>query len=346
MARLTVVIGFMGAGKTTLARELAGARGVRHVDTDALLIARFGKPIAEVFADEGEAAFRAAEEEVVLGVLDGAQGEDVVVSLGGGSVLAPRVRAALAGHTVVLLDVPLDVAWSRAAGRDRPLARDRAAFAALYGERQALYESLANAHLPQGDAGVIVRADGALRALADAPQGTRMAWASAASGEYPVFVGRGVLALAGTLPGLEGRSFCVTDSAVAEHHLGAGLTAALSGLVEIPPGEEHKTLATAERVWHALVAQGVDVRRIVLVGGGARSEAVQRLAPAVLGRPVVVPPPGEYVADGAARQAAWALSGKPAPPEWSQPGVRLMEADPTPQVRDRYAEVRAKTDGQ
>jgi xylulokinase len=96
----------------------------------------------------------------------------------------------------------------------------------------------------------------------------------------------------------------------------------------------------------ALVSHGVDVRRIVLVGGGARSEAVQRLAPAVLGRPVVVPPPGEYVADGAARQAAWALSGEPAPPQWEQPGVRLVESDPTPQVRARYAEVRGRTDGQ
>jgi xylulokinase len=96
----------------------------------------------------------------------------------------------------------------------------------------------------------------------------------------------------------------------------------------------------------ALVEHGVEVRRIVLVGGGARSEAVQRLAPAVLGRPVVVPPPGEYVADGAARQAAWALSGAPEPPVWEQPGVRLVEADPTPQVRDRYAEVRGRTDGQ
>jgi shikimate kinase / 3-dehydroquinate synthase len=267
VARLTVVIGFMGAGKTTLARELAGARGVRHVDTDALLVARFGCSIEEVFARDGEAAFRTAEEEVVLGVLDGAEGEDAVVSLGGGSVLAPRVQAALAGHTTVLLDVPLDVAWARAAGRDRPLARDRAAFAALHGERQALYASLADAYLPQADTGVIVRADGALRALAGAPEGTRMAWAAAASGEYPVFVGPGVLALAGALPGLEGRPFCVTDSAVAEHHLGA-LTA-LAGLVEIPPGEEHKTLTTAERVWHALVAQGVTrADHLIALGGG------------------------------------------------------------------------------
>src|SRR5919107_4722502 len=116
-------------------------------------------------------------------------------------------------------------------------------------------------------------------------------------------------------------------------------------------GVDHSTLSEgplcglADGV-DALVAHGVAVRRIVLVGGGARSEAVQRLAPAVLGRPVVVPPPGEYVADGAARQAAWALSGETAPPEWPQPGVRLVEADPTPQVRARYAEVRERTDGQ
>jgi xylulokinase len=96
----------------------------------------------------------------------------------------------------------------------------------------------------------------------------------------------------------------------------------------------------------ALVAHGVAVDRVVLVGGGARSEAVQRLAPAVLGRPVVVPPPGEYVADGAARQAAWALSGEPEPPAWGLAGARVLEADPTPQVRARYAEVRGRTDGQ
>jgi len=268
VARLTVVIGFMGAGKTTLARELAQARGVRHLDTDALLVERLGASIPEVFARDGEAAFRAAEEETVLAVLDGVPGEDAVISLGGGSVLAPRVQEALRAHTTVMLDVPLETAWARAAGPDRPLARDRDGFAALFAERQALYLALADAHLPQVDPGVIVRADGALRALAQAPAGTRMAWASAASGEYPVFVGRGVLALAGALPGLEGRAFGVTDSAVAEHHL-APLTAALSGLVEIPPGEEEKTLATAERVWHALVAQGVTrADHLIALGGG------------------------------------------------------------------------------
>jgi shikimate kinase/3-dehydroquinate synthase len=268
VARLTVVIGFMGAGKTTLARELAEARGVAHVDTDALLVERFGRPIADVFAAEGEAAFRAAEEEVVLRVLREEADADAVVSLGGGSVLSEAVRGALSAHTVVALDVPLDVAWERAAGAERPLAADRDGFAALHAERAAIYAALADAHLPQADPGVIVRADAALRALAAAPEGTRMAWASAASGEYPVFVGRGVLALAPlVMSGPPTRAFCVTDSAVADHHLGA-LTA-LSGLVEIPPGEEHKTLATAERVWHALVAQNVTrADHLLALGGG------------------------------------------------------------------------------
>ena len=68
--------------------------------------------------------------------------------------------------------------------------------------------------------------------------------------------------------------------------------------------------------------------------------AVRAIAPQILGRPVTIPAEGEYVADGAARQAAWALSGKPTPPEWEDAGTVVSEADPTPQVRERYAEAR------
>jgi xylulokinase len=92
----------------------------------------------------------------------------------------------------------------------------------------------------------------------------------------------------------------------------------------------------------ALVAQGVRVDRILLIGGGARSAAVRRIAPAVLGRPVVVPEPGEYVADGAARQAAWALTGTDSPPRWRLGAVEKSEAEPTPGLRERYAEAREK----
>lgn len=93
----------------------------------------------------------------------------------------------------------------------------------------------------------------------------------------------------------------------------------------------------------ALTARGVPVGRVLLVGGGARSEAVRRIAPTVLGLPVTVPPPGEYVADGAARQAAWVLAGGGAPPAWTTARVETYEAGHVPAVRDRYAAARDLT---
>ncbi|MDO8106611.1 xylulokinase [Isoptericola sp. b441] len=94
----------------------------------------------------------------------------------------------------------------------------------------------------------------------------------------------------------------------------------------------------------ALRDQGVPVERVRLIGGGARSEAVRAIAPAVLGLDVLVPEAGEYVADGAARQAAWALARESDPaapaPGWVLAGEELRTAEPTPQVRARYAQVR------
>jgi xylulokinase len=91
----------------------------------------------------------------------------------------------------------------------------------------------------------------------------------------------------------------------------------------------------------ALRDAGVACERVLLVGGGARSMAVQRIAPSVLGLPVLVPEPAEYVATGAARQAAWVLSGAAEPPTWESTGVRRFEADPRPAIRHRYAEARS-----
>jgi xylulokinase len=90
----------------------------------------------------------------------------------------------------------------------------------------------------------------------------------------------------------------------------------------------------------ALTAQGALVRRIILVGGGSRSRAVRAIAPAIFGAPVLVPPPGEFAADGAARQAAWVALGSNEPPEWTIDGTQLCEADPTPAVREAYAAAR------
>lgn len=99
----------------------------------------------------------------------------------------------------------------------------------------------------------------------------------------------------------------------------------------------------AEGIDH-IRGQGTEIRRVLLVGGAARSAALCELAPAVLGLPVDVPAPGEYVARGAARQAAWVLRGGDEPPTWEPEPSRHYEADPTPHVRERYAEVRDLTD--
>ncbi len=96
-------------------------------------------------------------------------------------------------------------------------------------------------------------------------------------------------------------------------------------------------VAAVERV------AGQDARRILLIGGGARSEAVRRLAPTVFGRPVAVPPPGEYVALGAARQAAWALSGADEPPAWQIGEVAEYDAEPAPVVMETYLTLKERT---
>lgn len=132
-----VLIGFMGAGKSTLARELGG------VDTDDLL----GEPAEALFDRVGEEEFRAREEQAVLEALgSGAK----VVALGGGATASERVCTALAGHTVAWLEVDEPTAWDRAAGQGRPLARDRETFRARFAERQAVYEQLADVFVLPG----------------------------------------------------------------------------------------------------------------------------------------------------------------------------------------------------
>src|SRR3984885_9004459 len=101
--RALALIGFMGAGKSTVAAQVAGALGVTAVDSDELLEERLGHSPAEAFELHGEAAFRVAEEELVCELLNDA-GPGSVIALGGGSVCSERVRRALEPHLTVLLD--------------------------------------------------------------------------------------------------------------------------------------------------------------------------------------------------------------------------------------------------
>jgi len=93
----------------------------------------------------------------------------------------------------------------------------------------------------------------------------------------------------------------------------------------------------------AMVRLGVRPERVFLIGGGAKSPAVRQLAPSVFGCDIVVPPDGEYVARGAARQAAWILSGAPTPPDWPIEGSQIFTGERQPVVREQYAAVRELT---
>ena len=92
-----------------------------------------------------------------------------------------------------------------------------------------------------------------------------------------------------------------------------------------------------------LAGHGVEQRSVLLIGGGARSEAMRVLAPGIFGVPVAVPEPEEYVALGAARQAAWALAGTAEPPGWPRRPAASYTGPAVPQVRDRLAELRDAT---
>jgi shikimate kinase / 3-dehydroquinate synthase len=273
-SRALVFIGFMGAGKTTVAAELAAALGTQALDSDRLLEQALGHSIAEEFERKGETSFRAAEEELACRLLAEA-GPGSVIALGGGSVLSERVRDALEPHLTVLLDIDAQAAWRRVGAgssrEKRPLAADREAFISLHASRIDVYEQLADAIVPVLGPRVGVRALPALRALADAPAGTRLLWASAG---YPVLVGHGLLRpeagaaqLVWPLDRAVSRSFCVSDRNVAA--LYADRLGDVQELVEIAPGERHKTLASAERVWSALAAGGMTrADHVVALGGG------------------------------------------------------------------------------
>jgi shikimate kinase len=138
-----VLVGPMGAGKSTVAELLAARWGVPVRDTDRDVEAAAGKQIAEIFVDDGEAHFRSLERNAVLEALRAHEG---VLALGGGAVLDPEVREALRGHTVVFLEVGLSDAVRRVGlgvGRPLLLGNVRSRVKQLLDERLPVYRSVA-----------------------------------------------------------------------------------------------------------------------------------------------------------------------------------------------------------
>lgn len=143
-----VLIGAPGSGKSTIGPLLAERLGLGFCDVDTRIEERVGKPIGEIFAEDGESAFRRLEEAATL---DALERPGQVVSLGGGAVMSPRIRAALTGHPVVWLEVAAATAISRAGlNTARPLlvGNVRGTLIKLLAERTPVYQSLATVTVP------------------------------------------------------------------------------------------------------------------------------------------------------------------------------------------------------
>jgi shikimate kinase len=156
----------MGAGKTTVGAELAARWGVVLRDTDADVEAVAGKPVSEIFVDDGDEAFRALERTAVARALAEHTG---VVAVGGGAVMADETRAALTGHRVVFLDVGLSDAAARVGlGVTRPLllGNVRGQLKALLDARRPLYEEVATVRVDTDGRTVSDIADEIEKALA------------------------------------------------------------------------------------------------------------------------------------------------------------------------------------
>ena len=145
-----VLVGAPGSGKSTVGALLSARLDVPFVDVDAMVEARAGKPVAEIFADDGEAAFRLVEQATTLELL----GQPGVLSLGGGAVLSATTRAALHGHQVVWLQVSATNAAKRVGLNEaRPLllGNVRGTLIRLLAERTPLYAEVATQTISTDD---------------------------------------------------------------------------------------------------------------------------------------------------------------------------------------------------
>ena len=137
---MIVLVGFMGAGKTTVGHLLAERLGLPFVDSDHIIEQRSGRSVPQIFAEEGEPAFRALEHQVIAGLLDGPA---LVLALGGGAAEHPGTHERLAAAEVVYLQVGYEQAMHRVGGDPgRPLLA-RPDLPAIYQRRLALYAGIA-----------------------------------------------------------------------------------------------------------------------------------------------------------------------------------------------------------
>ncbi|MCX4483428.1 3-dehydroquinate synthase [Streptomyces anulatus] len=291
---LVVLVGPMGVGKSTVGELLAARLGTTYRDTDADVVAEAGKPIAEIFYDEGEEHFRALERRAVEAAVAGHTG---VLSLGGGAVLDAATRELLAGRPVAYLSMDVDEAVRRVGlGAARPLlaVNPRRQWRELMDARRHLYEEVARTvvatdeHTPEEVAQAIIdalelpegQAAPGVENTGMTQQGpTRIQVAgSAGSDPYEVLVGHQLL---GELPQLIGdrarrvavlhpEALAETGEAVRQDLADQGYEAIA---VQLPNAEEAKTVEVAAYCWKALGQTGFTRTDVIVgIGGGATTD--------------------------------------------------------------------------
>jgi len=237
---VSVLVGFMGAGKTTVGHIIAERLGQPFVDSDVLIEQRLGRSISDIFLTEGEAYFRELEHATVADLV---RGQEAVISLGGGAVEDPRTRAVLRNARVVYLRVSYAEAMSRVQGDEyRPLLH-RPDLDELYARRLPVYEDLS-----------VFTID--------------------TDGRRPDAVARDVLAELTRLPALPPDSSSVFVTPVGGTyyaHIGPGLTDRVDSLLPALPEAERGMIIEASedegvgaRVAERFTAAGIGVHRVAL----------------------------------------------------------------------------------
>lgn len=293
-APLVVLVGPMGVGKSTIGELLAELLGAPYRDTDADVVATAGKPISEIFFDEGEERFRELERHAVREAVAAHTG---VLALGGGAVLDADTRALLAGHAVVYLSMDVEEAVKRVGlGTARPLlaVNPRRQWREMMELRRHLYEEVARVTVATDDRTPEEIAREILDALElperdttpgrektamteQAPTRIQVA-GTAGSDPYEVLVGRQLL---GELPRLIGdrakrvavlhpEALAETGEAVREDLASQGYEAIA---IQLPNAEEAKTVEVAAYCWKALGQTGFTRSDVIVgVGGGATTD--------------------------------------------------------------------------
>ena len=276
--------GFMGTGKTTTGRLLAARLGRSFVDMDDQLVAHFGKPISEVFAQEGEAAFRIAEAQLCQ-QLAGQNG--LVIATGGGALVNTENRDVLAasGPVLCLTADPATIIERVEAATDRPLlpgGRDEklANIESLLARRRGAYGSIplqipTDRCTPEQ---IVDRVADALAANDEVAGMNRISVATPEGTTYHICIAEGLLGQVGLLMANRGLAWgkvaIVTNPVIAELH-GETVAESLAGagfepvICTVPEGEQNKTLASIALLYDQFLAAGLDRRSPVIgLGGG------------------------------------------------------------------------------